>query len=101
MDASHDADARPTADDLVLDGNAAAGLLESMLGSDATISVSICAHCGTHQEMGRLLFWSRGPGLVLRCSICRGVQVRVVRTPGGLRVDMRGVAQMRIPVAGA
>ena len=100
MDALRDPDDGPTADDLVLDGNAAAGFLESMLGSDATISISICAHCGTHQEMGRLLFWNRGPGLVLRCSICRGVQVRVVRTPGGLRVDMRGVAQMRIPGAG-
>ena len=99
MDALHDADDRPTADDLVLDGNAAAGLLESMLGPGATISSSICAHCGTQQEMGRLMAWNRGPGVVLRCSVCRGVQVRAVRTPTGLHLDLRGVARLRIPGA--
>src|SRR5688500_6249115 len=101
MDAMHDADDRPTADDLVLDGNAAAGLLESMLGPGATISFSTCAHCGTPQEMGRMMVWNRGPGLVLRCSICRGVQLRIVWTPSGLQLDLRGIAQMRIPEPGA
>ena len=88
---------RPSGDDLMLDGNAAAGLLESLLGPGATISSSICAHCGTSQEMGRLMVWNRGPGLVLRCSICRGVQLRAVRTPSGLHLDMHGIAQVRIP----
>jgi hypothetical protein len=101
MDTPPDADDRPTADDLVLDGNAAAGLLESLLGPEATSSASICAHCGTQQEMGRLMAWSRGPGLVLRCSICLGVQVRAVRTPRGLQVDVRGIARLRIPGPGA
>ena len=94
-------DDRPSGDDLVLDGNAAAGLLESLMGPAATISTSICAHCGTTQEMGRLFAWNRGPGLVLRCSICSGVQVRAVQTPSGLHLDLHGIARMRIPGPGA
>ena len=90
-------DDRPGGDDLMLDGNAAAGMLESLLGPGATIASSICAHCGTTQEMGRLYAWNRGPGLVLRCSICRGVQVKVARTPSGLHLDVAGIARMHLP----
>lgn len=91
---------RSGADDLGLDGNAAAGELEELFGAGATISLATCAHCGTEQEVGRLGVWSRGPGLVLRCSACRGVAIRVVRTPSAIHVDLHGVARLRIPSAG-
>jgi hypothetical protein len=87
------------AEDLALDGNAAAGELEALLGPDATISASICAHCGTEQELGRLTAWVRGPGTVLRCSVCSGIAIRIVRTPDALHLDFRGVARLRIPSA--
>jgi hypothetical protein len=86
-----------TADDLALDGNAAAGELEAMFGADATMAEGTCAHCGTRQELGRLTAWTRGPGLVLRCSVCRGVALRIVRTPSAVHLDLHGVTRLVMP----
>ena len=86
-----------SADDLALDGNAAAGELEQLLGGGATLSASVCAHCGTEQQLGRLTAWVRGPGTVLRCSVCAGVAIRFVRTPTALHLDLAGVTRLRIP----
>jgi hypothetical protein len=84
-------------DDLGLDGNAAAGDLEALFGPGATMSEGTCAHCGTRQELGRLSAWTRGPGLVLRCSVCRGVALRIVRTPTALHLDLHGVTRLVVP----
>jgi hypothetical protein len=85
------------ADDLALDGNAAAGDLEAFFGPGATRSNGTCAHCGTRQELGHLTAWVRGPGVVLRCSVCRGVVIRVVRTPATVLLDLHGIARLAIP----
>jgi hypothetical protein len=85
------------ADDLALDGNAAAGDLEALFGPGATLAAGTCAHCGTRQELGRLTAWTRGPGLVLRCSVCRGVALRIVRTPSAVHLDLHGVTRLIVP----
>ena len=85
------------ADDLALDGNAAAGALEACFGPDATMAAGTCAHCGTRQELGRLTAWTRGPGLVLRCSVCHGVALRIVRTPAAIHLDLHGVTRLVVP----
>jgi hypothetical protein len=85
------------AEDLALDGNAAAGELEALFGPGATVAEGTCAHCGTRQQVGRLTAWTRGPGLVLRCSVCRGVALRLVRTPSAVHVDLRGVTHLVLP----
>ena len=38
-----------------------------------------------------------GPGIVLRCSICSEVVMRIVETPDGLYLDARGAAYLRLP----
>jgi len=91
---------RPDADDLALDGNAAAGELESLFGPGATVSLATCAHCGTEQAVARLGTWSRGPGLVLRCCACGRVAIRLVRAPTVLHLDLNGVTRLRIPSGG-
>lgn len=97
--ADQDADGpvRSSADDLGLDGNAVAAELEGLLGPDATLALAVCAHCGTSQELARLGAWTRGPGIVLRCSTCRGVVLRIVRTPDAIHLDLHGVARLQVP----
>jgi hypothetical protein len=79
---------------LVLDGNAVAGELEELLGSDMTGVLHRCTSCGNRGAMATLLAYTAGPGIVLRCSICREVVIRMVRTPTATYLDLRGAAYL-------
>jgi hypothetical protein len=79
---------------LVVDGNAAAGVLEAAFGEDVSAHRGTCAHCGTVSVVGTLRAWVRGPGVVLRCPACSGVVIRIAQTPSGLRVDRAGVRDL-------
>jgi hypothetical protein len=81
--------------DRELDGNALAGLLESVFGSDMTAIPGRCTHCGTVHMVGGLRAYMRGPGAVLRCPTCDGVVLRIVETSEALYVDARGAAYLR------
>ena len=81
----------------MLDGNAAAGMLHEIFGSDMTAVPSQCSHCGNVAEMGSTHAWMDGPGIVLRCSVCHGVVIRIVETPTARFVDARGAAYLRLP----
>src|SRR5262249_53362118 len=82
--------------ELMLDGNAAAGLLQEIFGAEMTASATECAHCGHEGQMGTLLAFTQGPGLVLRCPGCEGIMLRIVETPTAFLVDARGAAYLRI-----
>lgn len=82
---------------LMLDGNAVAGLLEEVFGGDMTAQPSQCGHCGHVGDGGTLLAFVGGPGTVLRCSVCKEVVVRIVRTGTTTYVDARGAAFFRLP----
>ncbi len=84
---------------LTLDGNAVAGLLEEVFGWDMTAEPSKCAHCGNVGDGGTLLAFVGGPGTVLRCSVCKEVVVRIVRTETATYIDARGAAFIRLPEA--
>ena len=83
-------------DPLMLDANAVAGDLAELLGFEMTAAIHRCIHCGNVGQMGTLLAWIHGPGIILRCSICRDVVVRVVRTPTRTLVDVSGAAYMEM-----
>jgi ribosomal protein L24E len=84
---------QPEVDALTLDANAVAGLLYQIFGAEMTASMSQCAHCGNRGEVGTLRAYVHAPGIVLRCSVCSEVVVRVMRRPDGQhRVDARGAA---------
>ncbi len=80
--------------ELMLDGNAVAGELAAVFGIDMTTSDTECAGCGRAHQMGSLLAFTLGPGIVLRCPSCESVMIKLVRTPHGLYLDARGVAVM-------
>jgi len=100
MDATDATEPYAMADAMTLDANAVAGMLEEVFGWDMTAEESKCAHCG-NVGMGGTLLAFVGPGATLRCSICREVVIRVVRTPTATYVDARGAVYMRVPSASA
>ena len=78
-----------------LDGNALAGLLESLFGGDMTSMPGRCAHCGTVNMVGAMRAYTQAPGAVLRCPACDEVVLRVVETADATYVDARGAAYLR------
>ena len=81
-------------DDLVLDGNAVAGTLAEIYGDEMTTVLAECASCGKVDPIGGLLAYVHAPGIVLRCTACQTVMIRIVQTPWRTLVDVRG---KRIP----
>ena len=56
----------------------------------------LCAACGREGEVGTLLAYTLGPGVVLRCPACSAVMLRMVETPRGTLVEAKGLAYLRI-----
>ena len=82
--------------ELMLDANAVAGTLHEIFGLEMTASPTECAHCGNEAEIGTLLAFTRGPGIILRCSGCEQVVLRIVQTPDSVLLDARGAAYLRL-----
>jgi Family of unknown function (DUF6510) len=81
-----------------VDGNALAGPLREIFAVDVTVAVSQCVACGRSGPLAELHVYSRGPGLVARCSGCGSVVLRLVRDPAGAWLDLRGSVRLRIPL---
>ena len=82
--------------ELMLDANATAGLLYEIFGAEMTASPTECAHCGKEGEIGTLLAFTKGPGIVLRCSWCENVVIRIVQTPEAIYLDARGAVYLKL-----
>ena len=82
--------------ELMLDANATAGLLYEIFGVEMTAEPTECANCGNESEMGTLLAFTHGPGIVLRCSGCESVVLRIVQTPDAIYLDARGAVYLKI-----
>ena len=82
--------------ELVLDGNAVAGLLEDVFAVEMTASRTECAHCGREGDMGTLLAFTHAPGVVLRCPGCEQIMLRIAVTPEAIYLDARGSAYLRL-----
>ena len=74
-------------DDYTLDANAVAGMLEEAFGKEMTAADSQCAHCGNRAQVGTFRVYDMdGPGIVLRCSTCTEIVIRLVRRPDGIQI---------------
>ncbi len=82
-------------EELMLDGNALAGLLHDLFALEMTASPAECGHCGYEGEIGSLLAFVHAPGYVLRCPGCKNVILRIVETPEAFYLDARGAAFIR------
>ena len=86
-------DPNPDYDDLMLDGNAVAGMLQEIFGGEMTAHTAVCANCGNAAQVGGLLAFTQAPGVVLRCPACKEVVMRMVQTPKGVYFEAKGTAQ--------
>jgi hypothetical protein len=73
-----------------LDGNAVAGALHHVFGSEMTAAIVACAHCGAVWRVANLRVYVRAPGTVVRCAGCAGVMMVLVDRRGTACVDVRG-----------
>lgn len=81
---------------LMVDGNAVAGELQQIFGRDMTMTVARCAGCSRDAEIGALMAFTRGPGVVLRCPACQMAIARIVETPTAIYLEARGAAFLRM-----
>ncbi len=80
--------------ELMLDANATAGILYEIFGVEMTASPTECTNCGNEGQIGELLAFTQGPGIVLRCVKCESVVLRIVQTPDAVYLDARGAVYL-------
>jgi Zn finger protein HypA/HybF involved in hydrogenase expression len=64
-------------DELMLDGNAVAGLLQEVFAVEMTSAIATCNECGGSDRVGALQVF-RGAGIVMRCPHCDNALVTIV-----------------------
>jgi hypothetical protein len=82
-------------DELVLDGNAAAGILQTVFGAEMTTAVGTCDGCGTAGQVGAARLY-RAAGLVLRCPQCGAVVLKIVTSEERVWIDSRGLRSLEL-----
>ena len=74
-----------------LDGNALAGSLYDVFGSEMTTVTAICRSCRTPSLVAEVRVYLRAPGAVARCPHCAAVVFVLVETAGIARAYLDGV----------
>ena len=81
--------------ELMLDGNAAAGVLQEIFALEMTTAVGTCDNCGASGEVGRVQLY-HGAGLALRCPSCEAVLMKIVTSGTRAWVDLRGLRTLQL-----
>jgi hypothetical protein len=82
--------------DLRLDGNAVAGMLAEVFGFEMTVERGGCAACGATNQLGALLVYAHGMGVVACCPSCGQSLLRIGRGEGRWWLDLRGLAWLQL-----
>jgi hypothetical protein len=81
-----------------LDGNMLAGILGELFTVDVTAAVGQCASCGTSGAIAQARVYPDAPGIVARCPSCSEVLLRLVRGPGRVWLDLRGLTCLQVTI---
>lgn len=84
------------ADALTLDGNAIAGLLHEVFGTEVTAAPRGCQSCGAINPVGAHRVY-RGAGAVMRCPACGDFALSVVVREDRHVVRMAGAWTLEVP----
>jgi hypothetical protein len=80
----------------MLDGNAVAGLLQEVFGTEMTTNPAQCDHCGGVNMLGALLLFGGEMGSVMRCPVCEEMMMRIVARRETIWLDMQGMSWLRL-----
>ena len=84
-------------DELTLDGNAVAGLLQEVFAADITSAIGSCATCGAAEPVGATRVY-RGAGIVLRCPHCDNTLAAIVRGERRVWISFQGIRALELAV---
>jgi hypothetical protein len=82
-------------DQLILDGNAVAGLFAEAFGVELTTARGTCAGCGAVELFGAVRVY-KAAGYVLRCPHCESVLAKVVTDGSRTWIDFRGLRAIEL-----
>jgi hypothetical protein len=68
--------------DLMVDGNALAGVLREVFVHEMTTARVACAGCGEVEPIGAEHVYMQAPGIVLRCCHCEDVLLVITHRSG-------------------
>ena len=78
-----------------IDGNAIAGTMLDVFGTDMTSAVGTCGECGWAAPLAELAVYSAGPpGVVARCPACDCLLMVIVHRGEIACVDLMGLASV-------
>ncbi len=83
-------------EELVLDGNALAGLLGEIFTSEMTTARCACASCGGIAHMGAERVYAHAPGAVVRCIHCDGVLMVVTHRENRYVLGLPGLRWLEL-----
>ena len=84
-------------DELMLDGNAIAGLLQEVFAVEMTTAIGTCGRCGAAGPAGAVHL-CRGAGIVLRCPHCDNTLAKIVNNDSRVWIDLRGIRTLQAAV---
>jgi Zn finger protein HypA/HybF involved in hydrogenase expression len=84
-------------DELMLDGNAVAGLLQEVFAVEMTTAVGTCAGCGTPGPVGAAHVY-RSAGTVLRCPHCGNTLAKIGKNESRVWIDLTGIRTLEVTV---
>ena len=82
-------------DELMLDGNAIAGVLGELFAVEMTTAVGTCSSCGAAGPVGAVRVY-RGAGIVLRCSHCDALLGQIVRAERRTWINLAGMRSLEV-----
>ena len=82
-------------DELMLDGNAIAGLLQEVFAVEMTTAIGTCGSCGRAGPVGAVRVY-RGAGIVLRCQHCDNALSKIVRNDSRVWLDLTGIRTLEV-----
>ena len=84
-------------DELMLDGNAVAGLLQELFAVEMTTAIATCGTCGATEAVGATHVF-RGAGMVMRCPHCDNALVTIVKDDTRVWIGFPGVRTVQVAV---
>ena len=84
-------------DELMLDGNAVAGLLQEVFGAEMTGAIGSCGTCDATEPVGASHVY-RGAGIVLRCPHCDNTLAVIVRGERRVWITLQGLRALELAV---